>query len=187
MSEEQGESIEVVNEMVLESVAADEGLESQPRWHRYVAMTTLIMALIAAVGSLLAGITAHETILDRSRELVDVAIVENDQGNIETLLTKIAILESLGETPDPADLARIEAYEAEIALASEEASEEEASVMSLSSIHLVLAVSVTLVSIALTLSGMAVLVNQKSLWYFGMAFAVVGGVRVIYGVVQYLA
>ena len=108
-----GETTEVVNELVLESAQADEGGTQHPLWHRQVAMSTLLMALITAVGALLAGITAHEALLDRTQEIIEITIDENDRVSIEVLKAKVEIMTKFGETPDPVDLALIKTYEAE--------------------------------------------------------------------------
>jgi hypothetical protein len=68
------EATEIINEFVMESARADEGRSPAQSWHRRVAISTLFMALITAAGALLAGITAHETLIDRTQEMIDISI-----------------------------------------------------------------------------------------------------------------
>lgn len=175
------EATEIVNEFVMESARADEGRSPAPRWHRKVAISTLFMALITAAGALLAGITAHETLIDRTQEMIDISMAENEKVSVEVLRAKVDIIRELGATPDPADLALIRVYDERIAALEEEAEEEESRVQSVTSTHLSLAISVTIMSVAITLSGMAVIVEQKSLWYAGMIVGLVGTIGVLYG------
>ena len=180
-----GESTEVVNELVMESVQVEDDTR-HPNWHRQVAMSTLLMALITAVGALLAGITAHEALLDRTKEAIDVSIAENDRVSVEVLKAKVEILTKLGESPDQADLAQIQASEAEIIALEEEAAFEETEVQSISGAHLILAVAVTLLSVGITLSGMSIIVDQKFLWLAGLVFGIVGSMVVGYGIIKLL-
>lgn len=75
----------------------------------------------------------------------------------------------------------IQAYDERIAALELEAEEEESRVQLVNSTHLSLAISVTIMSVAITLSGMAVIVEQKSLWYAGMIVGLVGTIGVLYG------
>lgn len=181
---ELGESTELVNELILESVKEDniETGHKAPKWHRQVALSTLLMALLTAVGALLAGITAHESILDRTEELMNVAIAENDRTNIEVLRAKIEILDRLGESPDLEDQATLFAYQNEIEHVEKKAVHEAIAVRESSYAHLVFAVAVTILSVGITMSGMAVIIDQKSLWVAGLVFGIVGAIGVTMGI-----
>jgi hypothetical protein len=70
---EYSESAELAAELAL-----DEFSEGVPSWHRGVAFTILVLSVVTALSALLAGMTAHETLLDRTEEIIDISIAEAD-------------------------------------------------------------------------------------------------------------
>ena len=182
MSEFGAEAAVMASELVQEEMKEGEGGHRSPRWHTWVAMSTMAMALITALGALLAGITAHEALMERTQEAIDISIAENDQVSVEVLTAKVEILESLGYQINPADLAHIESYEEDLRERKEAAAEDEEAVKDLTFPHLTLAVSVTLLSVGITMSGMAVIVDKRYLWLSGLAFGVLGSIGVGIGI-----
>ncbi len=181
-----GDSAELANELIMESAKEDgEGYERKPDWHGKLAAFTLVLALLTAVGALLAGITAHESLLDSSQESLDATIIEGDRVTIEILRAKHEILLSLGQTPDPAEVQRVEDYDAEIASLDTESEDEESAIATANSTHLILAVAVTLLSVGIAISGMAIIVDTRKLWFIGIGFGVVGTLGLIYGILKY--
>lgn len=181
---ELGESTELANELAMDSMKRDEAEWTPNKWHTWVAMSTLLMALLAAVGALLAGITAHEALLYRTEEVIAISIVEGSQVCVEVLKAKHEILISLGEMPDEAEIAQIQAYDTKVAEFAKEAAREEASAQKAIHPHLIFAIAVTLLAVGTSLGGMAIILDQKLLWYTGMVFGVVGTIGVSAGVVM---
>ena len=179
-----GESTELVEELILEAVKEDEAGHRSPRWHRYVALTSLVLALLTALGGLLAGMTAHESLLERTREIIDISRAESDRISVEVLQAKHEILASLGEAVDPAEIALIQTYEEEEAELAMEAALGEAKTQVIGYTHLVLAIAVTVLSVGITLGGMAVVVEERSLWIAGIAIGLVGTVGLAFGIVM---
>lgn len=179
-----GEATEIVNELVLEADRADEKGGKYPHWHRQVALSTLWMALVTAVGALLAGMTAHEALMDRTQEIIDISIAENDRVSVEVLKTKVEIMTMFGESPDPVDLTLIQTYEAESEAEAAEAVLEEARVQNIAAPHLILAVAVTILSVGIALSGMSIIVEQKFIWLAGLVLGIVGSIGVGYGIMK---
>ena len=64
-------SSELIDEMVMETVKADEAGEG-PKWHRQVALSSLILALLAALSGLLAGLTASQEVHIRTQEIMEL-------------------------------------------------------------------------------------------------------------------
>ena len=91
MSEET-ESTELATELVLEETETAETAPKEHHWHKLVALSTLIMALLAAVGGLLSGITAHEAQLEKIEEISALTILEGDRVSVEILKTKHELL-----------------------------------------------------------------------------------------------
>ena len=182
-----GEATELVEELVMESVKEDEAGPRSPRWHKYVALTSLVLALLTALGGLLAGMTAHEALLERTKEIIDVSRAETDRISVEVLQAKHEILASLGEAVDPAEVALLEAYEEEQQELMMEAALEEAQTQLTGYTHLVLAIAVTVLSVGITLGGMAVVVEERSLWIAGLIIGLIGMVGLAFGIYMMFA
>ncbi|MCL1600785.1 MAG: hypothetical protein M3112_04520, partial [Actinomycetia bacterium] len=68
-----GESAEIAADLTLEDVA-----EPLPSWYRGVALTILSLSILTAISALLAGLVAHDTLLDRTEEIMGVAFSGDD-------------------------------------------------------------------------------------------------------------
>ena len=181
------ESTELANELVMEQMKEDKGTSQIQRWHKIVAFSTLILALLAAVGGLLSGITANESALERNKEIISLTILEGDRVSVEVLKAKHEILFSLGENPDEAEIEAIRVYEEEIQEKRSEILEEEALANTLGQTHLIFAISVAILAAGISLSGMSIVVSQKWLWVVGMCIGAVGVVGVLWGIITMLA
>jgi hypothetical protein len=181
-----GESSELIDELFMESVQGDEGAHKSPSWHKQVALSSLILAVLAALGGLLAGITAHESLFERTQEIIAVSRLEGDRVSVEVLRAKHEILAGLGEPVDPAEIAQIQAYEEEARELEREAGREEEQAQATGYSHLVLAIAVTVLSVGITLSGMAVVVDERWLWVAGMAIGACGILGLILGIISTL-
>jgi hypothetical protein len=172
---------EHAHETIREHVAEGPHRPSAPRWFTHVALSTLLMALLSATGALMAAISAHESLLERSQEILDFVALETDHVEIEVLQSKHDILGQLGQAPAEAELARVRAYREDEGQIEEEVSGEEGVVGATTRAHLVFAVAVTLLSIGITLGGMAIIARQRFLWLIGLVFGVAGAVSVALG------
>ena len=182
---ESGVSSELVDELVMESVKEDEAHRG-PKWHRQVALSSLILALLAALSGLLAGLTASQELHVRTQEIMDVTRLESERIHVQVLRTKQELLDSLGRTLDPDELAQIRAYEDEVEALREELAAEETRDERAGSTHLILAIAVLLLSVGITLGGMAIVVEEKRLWYAGLIVGVGGFLGLVLGVVRML-
>lgn len=178
---EYSEQTEMVNELFLEQ-QKEEGGSHQPDWHRQVAISTLFLALFAAIGALMAGVSSHEIILQRTEELLELSVSQTDRVNVEVIKVKHELLMALEQPVDPADVDRLAAWEEEISRLELEEQALEIDTQKLTSVHLVFAISSTVLAFAITLSGMAVIVDHKSLWFAGMILGAVGILGVIAGI-----
>jgi hypothetical protein len=169
------------HETIHEHAAEGHHRPSAPRWITHVALSTLLMALLSASGALMAAISAHESLLERSQEILDFVAIETDRVEIEVLQTKHELLRRLDETPDEAEVARIGTYRREVARLTEETAVEESRVRTTTHAHLVFAIAVTLLSIGITLGGMAIIARQRFLWLIGLVFGLAGAVSVVLG------
>ncbi len=179
---EYGESAELAAELALEVVS-----EGIPAWYRGVAFTVLVLSVVTALAALLAGMTAHETLLDRTEEIIDVSVAETDQLTVEILRTKHELQVALGQSVDPAEIAEIERMEVEAERYEDEAAEVEASALGAASNHLLLAIAATIAAIAIAVTGLAPIVFQRWLWVVGIAIGSVATAILVTGVIRIVA
>ena len=177
------ETTEVASELVLEQV--DEQLDNERPFEENsrVALSTMLMALLAAFGALMAGISAQDALLERTAEIIDTNIRESDRVIVEVLKTKHEILTSIGETPDIDELAQIESYERATKQYEEKTTLEEEEIQALVWPHLMFAIAVTLISVGIALNGIAIVTRKQLLWYIGMLMGLVGSLGIGAGVV----
>ena len=179
---DKSESTEFASELFMEQFKPEQPESTEKRWHRQVALSTLIFAMLAALGGLLSGITAQENQLEKIEEIISLTILEGDRVSVEVLKAKHEILVSLGEIPDNDDLAVIQAFETEIAEKQKEILREETLADIAGQSHMIFAMSVAILAAGISLSGMAVVVSQRWLWVLGLIVGVLGSLGIILGI-----
>jgi len=172
---------EHAHETIHDHVAESHGGRPTSRWHAYVALSTLVMALLSALAALLAALSAHESLLERTHEIVDFVSLETDRIEIEVLQSKHDILRQFEVTPPPAELSRIRTYEEKVVSLMERTAEEEAVVRASNRAHIVFAIAVTLLSVGITLGGMSIIAKQRFLWIVGLVFGFAGAISLAIG------
>jgi hypothetical protein len=181
------ESTELVNELAMEQSEKDAADSQIRRWHKQVALSSLLFALLAALGGLLSGITAQESQNEKIEEVFNLTILEGDQVRVDILKAKYEILSSLGEIPDEAESETIRELEEEIDEKRKEITQEENFFQTFGQTHLMFAISVTILAVGISLGGMSVVIEQKWLWVVGMAAGVLGSFGVVAGIITMLA
>jgi len=180
------ESVETAEDFIKDVMEPQEVGDGHPRWHKHVALTTLVLALLTAIGAMLTGMSAHQAMIDRTQEIIEVNSFEGDRNYVETLKVKHEILTALGETPDQAEITTIAAIEEEILELEIRAVSDESLVKTTTKSHHIFAIAVALLSLGTALCGMSIIVNQKFLWGAGLLFGAIGTVGVGLGVLRML-
>ncbi len=175
---------EATQDFVNEVADSGEVGEEHPGWHKHVSLVILIMALLSALGAVLAGMTAHQALIERTEEIIELNIMEGDRIYMETLRSKHEILTALGESPDQAEIEAIEAFEKDMQDLETEAAIEETKVITAISTHLIFAIVVALLSLGTALCGMSIIADQKYLWMVGTVFGVIGTIGLGIGVLS---
>lgn len=181
------ESVETAEDFITDGMDSQEVGHGHPRWHKHVALTTLVMALLTALGAMLAGMSATQSLIQRTQEIIEVDSLEGDRIYVETLKSKHEILTALGETPDQAEIATIAAIEEEILLLKIKRVGDESLVKTATKGHHIFAIAVALLSLSTALCGMSIIVNQKYLWGAGLLFGAIGTAGVGLGVLGMLS
>ena len=185
MASEFEESAEIAHEPISDRLG-DNSKEERPAWTSWVALSTIVIALFSGVGALLAGITANEALLERTQEILDFSGLKIDRLDVELLKSKHEILTSLGESLDLDEIERISEYEEQIGELKTKRADDELRSQTFIKEHVLFAISVTLFSLAITLSGIALLAKRRILWAVSLAFAAVASGLLGFGVYQML-
>ncbi len=165
---EYSESAEIAAELSLEDVG-----QGAPPWFVGVAFTTLVLSMLTAAAALLAGITAHETLIDRTEEIIDLSRAESDRVTAEILTAKHETLAALGVSIDPEEVALVKAIDAESARLEAQGDVAEAAALSATNSHLIAAIAATILALSIAVTGLSAVVRQRWLWFAGGAVGLV--------------
>jgi len=167
------EEIEVPIEKLHESVQ-EEAEKAREKWVLLVALSTAILAVFAALCSLMAGHHANEALIEQIQASDQWAYYQAKGIKAAVLESKIETLQALSKQPSEKDKETIKIYKKEQKEIEEQAKEKERS----SSIHLtahnLLAKAVTVFQIAIAVSAISVLTRRKWLWYGSGVLGVIG-------------
>lgn len=153
--------------------SAEHGGES---WISWVALSTAVLAVLAAISGLLSGSHANEAMLNQ--------IQASDQWSYyQAKSIKSAILEfkmSLVATADEKDLAKRKKYEEEQAEIKSEAEKKETESRQDFHKHEVLARGVTMFQIAIAVAAISALTKKRRFWIGSLVFGGVGCISLIH-------
>jgi Domain of unknown function (DUF4337) len=140
------------------------------RWISWVALSTAILAVLAAIASLLSGEQANEAILNQIE-------VSSQWSYYQAKSIKAAVLDAktaFTDTPDESDKSKRARYEKEQEEIKSEAEQRQAAAKSYFHKHEVFARSVTMFQIAIAIAAISALTNKRSFWLVSMVFGVLG-------------
>jgi hypothetical protein len=155
--------------------------ESKEKWVMGVALSSALLAALAAVSSLLAGHHANEAMIDR--------IKSSDQWNYyqakgiksAVLGSKIETLEAQHRKASPQDEEKMKQYKEDQEKISEEAKKNEESSEAHLAHHVILARAVTFFQVAIAVGAISALTRRKAFWIVSLGFGAVGVVFFIQG------
>lgn len=169
------EEIEIPTEHLHETIQekSEEALKgAENKWIMYLAISTALVAVFAAIAGLMAGHHSNEALIEQ--------IKASDQWAYYQAKGIKAEIRSL-QVNGSGDAAKIEQYKKEqqeikkVAVAHEKLSEAHLDK------HVSLAKAVTLFQIAIAVSAISILTKRKSLWYLGLLFSLAGILSFLYG------
>jgi hypothetical protein len=168
------EEIEVPVEHLHEAIHEKAHEESHGHAHggagfnMMVALSSAILAVLAAVSALMAGHYANEAMLEQIHASDNWSFFQAKSIKATVLQSKVELLTGLGKSSGAGDDAKIEQYAKEQKDISKKAKELEAESQHHMNQHQVLARTVTLLQISIALSAIAVLTRKKPLWYLSL-------------------
>jgi hypothetical protein len=181
------EEMEVPTEHLTDEIQEGAG-ERKERWTLYLALSTALMAVLAAIAGLLAGHHANEALIERVKSSDQWNFYQSKNLKEEIAVNTDQILHTLnaGKTGEAAvaadhskDIARYEKEKEEIKKSAQEAEHEAEAHLNK---HGPLATAVTSFQIAIAISAIAILTRRKRLWFAGLLLTAVGIVFLILGI-----
>jgi len=144
-------------------------------WISWVALSTAILAVLAAIAGLLSGEHANEAMMNQ--------IESSDQWNYyQAKGIKASVLDakmSLSGAPNESDKSKRDRYEKEQEQIKSEAERKEAAAKSNFHQHEVFARAVTMFQIAIAIAAISALTRKRKFWFVSLIFGLLGCVFLI--------
>ena len=173
--EDPTEKLKEINE------AAEEMYEKKERWTLHVALSTAVIAVLAAIAGLIGNHHANEAMLDQIKASDSWSHYQAKGIKSEIAGVATQILTAMGK-PVEGDLKeKNERYEKEKAEIKKEADEETESSELHMRKHVQFAYSVTIFQIAIAISAISILTRRKAMWYACLLLSAVGCIFLIVG------
>ncbi|WP_291985064.1 DUF4337 family protein [Luteitalea sp.] len=188
-----GEIEEIVSESI-EELAVDDligeaapGTRRKQRWEMWVALSSSLLAVLAAGAALLATFASDRAAVAQAGQTEYAAVAEGVDASHTMLRVKAEILQAMGASTTSqheTDLLAVQARQLAVRTRMEDFADrgERANV-----VHDRLAIALTLFQVHMLLGGLAVMVERVAIWRFGFLFTTVGAGFLIAGVRGYLS
>ena len=161
------EDLEVPTEHLQETL--HEGAHGGPPWASGAALSSALIAVLAAVSALLAGHHANEAMIDQMRATDNWSFYQAKGIKAAVLKTKDETLVALGKPTSAEDLQHAAQYEKDQEQIQDKAKEEEHASAEHLERHNALARVVTLYQVGIAMAAISVLGRRKWLWFFSLA------------------
>jgi len=150
--------------------AKESAEHSAARWISWAALSTAILAVLAAIAGLLSGKHANEAMMNQ--------IEASDQWNYyQAKSIKASVLDakmSLAGTPNESDQTKRDRYEKEQEEIKSEAERKEAAAKANFHKHEVFARGVTMFQIAIAIAAISALTRRRRFWIVSLLFGAIG-------------
>ncbi|MBV9490427.1 MAG: DUF4337 domain-containing protein [Verrucomicrobia bacterium] len=164
-------------EVPLETVHEDihhHAEHARERWVLGVALTSAVLAALAAVASLLAGHHANEAVIGQLAASDQWGYYQAKGVKAAVLGSKMELLQALGRPNDPKDEEKLKRYADEQAEIQRSAKETQADAARHLGTHTVFARGVTMFQVAIAVAAISVLTRRRWFWLVSIAFGLVG-------------
>jgi len=167
------EELEVPTEHLSETLE-EKAMESREKWISRVALSAAILAVLAAVASMLAGHHVNEAIIEQLKASDQWSYYQSKGIKAGVLSSKVDLYNVLQKPALEEDVKKLEEYKKDQSEIKEKAEEFGKSGGSHLKLHNILSRAVTCFQIGIALSAISVLTRRKSLW-FGSIFLGISG------------
>jgi len=146
-------------------------------WISWVALSTAILAVLAAIAGLLSGMHANEAMMSQIESADKWAYYQAKGIKAAVLDVKISLSPATSEP----DRAKAERYQEEQSEIQKEANEKQAEAKSNFHQHEILARSVTMFQIAIAVAAISALTKRRAFWFVSLVFGAAGCVFLALG------
>lgn len=150
-------------------------------WMMGVALSSALLAGLAAVCSLLAGHHANEAMVDQIQSSDRWAYYQAKGIKAAVLGSKMELLEAEGKPVAAKDVQKMAGYKKDQDDIAADAGEKQRSAEEHLKRHVIFARAVTLFQIAIAVGAISALTNRKAFWFVSMAFGLAGFVFLVQG------
>ena len=158
-----------------------ESADKKAAWENWVALTSSLLAVVSAIAALLATFESDKAAIAESAETVYSAYQEGANANYTILQTKLDLLAAMGKPVNAEDQEQLTSIKASIQHMKDKASAYDHAGQQNYKTHDRLAIAVTLFQMSILMGGLAVLVQRRAFWLFGMGFSLAGLGFLTYG------
>lgn len=153
---------------------------SGENWISWVALSTALLAVLAAIAGLLSGKHANEAMMSQIEASDQWSYYQAKSIKASVLDAKIA----LSTAPNESDSAKRDRYEKEQEEIKSEAEQKQAEAKSNFHQHEVFARSVTMFQIAIAIAAISALMKKPRFWFVSLLFGIAGCVFLALGFVH---
>jgi hypothetical protein len=167
----------------LEETIHHHATHSNESWVSDVALGSALLAVLAAISSLLSNHHSDEAVIDQIKASNQWAYYQAKGVKAIVLQSKIDTLKALNKPAADAEAQKVEKYKEEQKEISEQAAIKEENSETHLKHHSLLSRAVTLFQIAIAISAISVLTKRKKFWHVGIAFGAAGLLFLIFGII----
>ena len=150
-------------------------------WVMWVALSSAILAGLAAVAALLAGHHSNEAMIEQIKASDQWSYYQAKGVKANVLASKMELLQVFGKTTEEKDIRKAADYKKEQEEISREAREKEHEAKHHLKSHVIFARAVTLFQVAIAVGAIAVLAHRRRYWVVSMFFGAGGAVFLVQG------
>ena len=173
------EELEDPTERLKETMEAAE--EKRERWTLYVALSTAVIAVLAAIAGMLGNHHANEAMIEQVKSSDQWAYYQSKSIKAELAASTSQIFSALGKSLPADNAAKMEQYKADKEEIKKKAEGLEKSSEEHMNTHVIFSRAVTIFQIAIAISAIAILTRKKLMWYASMLLAASGCVFLVLG------
>lgn len=184
---------EIVSDSI-EELAVDDLVEEErssrrrkPRWEMWVALSSSLLAVLAAGAALLATFASDRAATAQASQAEYAAVAEGVDASHTMLRAKAEILHALGAGQPPQHDVELRVVQAQQQAVRHRLNEFVARGERANQVHDRLAIALTLFQVHMLLGGLAVMVERAVIWRFGFVFTTLGAGFLVAGVHGYLS
>jgi hypothetical protein len=171
--EQKMEEIEAPTEHVQEEIH-HHAEHSRESWIMGVALTSALLAALAAVAALMSGHHANEAMIEQVQASDSWGYYQAKGIKGAVLSSRLELLKALGKEVSPNDEAKIEQYKKDQDQIQEQGREKTESSEHHLQKHLVFARAVTLYQVAIAVAAISVLTRRRRYWHLSILFGAAG-------------